>query len=228
MYMNTNTVAHRFHSNVVEYSCKFTDTQNTDTKLGLLYHASWSRYNRTRVPMVLYGSPERWGYAELEQAWKYMIIFCTSFHPCRSIRKQIWPCHKNGQGQLRVIIWINLVVPEYPMLYTKFQGHWFWRRRFLNVFTIYGRGSHLCHVPGSFEQIFIPTSHRRCIRNSASNVQVIFCGKEVWKCWIWVTLVKGQCMTFTFGGHKSSHLFIWLYVLSFISQASVVSQKPTA
>ena len=20
---------------------------------------------------------------------------CTSFHPCRSIRKQIWPCHKN-------------------------------------------------------------------------------------------------------------------------------------
>ena len=74
--------------------------------------------------MVLYGSPECWGYAELEQAWKYMTICCISFHPCRSIRKQIWPCHKNGQGQLRVIIWINLVVLEYPMLYTKFQGHW--------------------------------------------------------------------------------------------------------
>ena len=28
-----------------------------------------------------------------------------SCHPYRSIRKQIWPCHKNGQGKPRVIIW---------------------------------------------------------------------------------------------------------------------------
>ena len=34
------------------------------------------------------------------------------------------------------------------MLHAKFQDHktWFWRRRFLNVFTIYGRGGHLGHV----------------------------------------------------------------------------------
>ena len=29
-------------------------------------------------------------------------------HPYRSIRKQIWPCHKNGQDQHRVIIWKKL------------------------------------------------------------------------------------------------------------------------
>ena len=68
----------------------------------------------------LYCSPECIAYAELEQAWKYMTIRCISFHPCRSIRKQIWPCHKNHQGQPSVIIWTNLVVLEYPMLYTKF------------------------------------------------------------------------------------------------------------
>ena len=28
-----------------------------------------------------------------------------SCHPYRIIRKKIWPCHKNGQGQPRIIIW---------------------------------------------------------------------------------------------------------------------------
>ena len=40
----------------------------------------WS-YNykiKTRGPMVLYRSPECIRYAELEQAWKYMTIFCVS------------------------------------------------------------------------------------------------------------------------------------------------------
>ena len=39
--------------------------------------------------------------------------------------KQIWPCHKNRQGQSSVIIWTSLIVLEYPKLYTKFQGHRF-------------------------------------------------------------------------------------------------------
>ena len=47
-----------------------------------------------------------WGHAELEQTWKYMGTQCCIIcHPHRSIRKQIWPCHKHGQGQHRVIIW---------------------------------------------------------------------------------------------------------------------------
>ena len=49
---------------------------------------------------------------------------CTSaFFPYKSIRDQIWPCRKIGQGQPRVIIWTNLVVLEHPMLHTKFLGH---------------------------------------------------------------------------------------------------------
>ena len=63
--------------------------------------------------LVLYHSPECTGYAE--QAWKYMTICCINFHQCRSIRKQIWPCHKNGHGhgQPNVIILTNLVVHMY-------------------------------------------------------------------------------------------------------------------
>ena len=41
-------------------------------------------------------------------------------------------------------------------------------------------------------------------------------GKEVRKCWIWVTLDKGLLMTMTLGSHKLSctHLFDYLYRLS--------------
>ena len=63
-------------------------------------------YIPTRGPLVLYRSPECWGYADLEQTWKYMSTQSfISCNPYRSIRKQIYPCHKNGQGQPRVIIW---------------------------------------------------------------------------------------------------------------------------
>ena len=48
-------------------------------------------------------------YVELEQTWKHISIqCCISFHPCRSIRKQICPYHKNCQGQPRVIIWKHM------------------------------------------------------------------------------------------------------------------------
>ena len=43
--------------------------------------------------------------------------------PYKSIRKQIWPCRKKGQGQPNVIIWTNYELPEYPMMRTKFQGN---------------------------------------------------------------------------------------------------------
>ena len=34
--------------------------------------------------------------------------------PYKSIRKQIWPCPKKGQGQPKVIIWTNFVGPKFP------------------------------------------------------------------------------------------------------------------
>ena len=107
--------------------------------------------------MVQYCSTECKGYAELEQPWKYMTVCCVSFYPCRSIRKQIWPCHKNGQGRPSVIIWTNLVVLEYTMLYTKFQGHRpLGSKKIFEGFTIYGPGSHLGHVTQNIWTNFHP------------------------------------------------------------------------
>ena len=147
-----------------------------------------------------------------------MTICCISFHPCRSITKQIWPCHKNSQGQPSVIIWINLVVLAYPMLYTKFQCHRplgsekgdFWRfLQYMDLEAI------LVMWPGTFEQIFIPISHGGSIWNLASIGLSVFWGKEVLKSWIWVTLDQVQWMTLTFDIHIGSctHLVNCIYQL---------------
>ena len=58
---------------------------------------------------------------------------------------QIWPCRKTDKGQPRVIIWTNLVDLESMLLYqdSALKLYWFWRRRFLSVFTIYGNGGYL-------------------------------------------------------------------------------------
>ena len=58
-------------------------------------------------------------------------------------------CRKIGRHQPLVIIWAFLVVLGYPMLPTKFQGHWSigsGEEDFLKVFTIYGHGGHIGHV----------------------------------------------------------------------------------
>ena len=72
----------------------------------------------------------------------------SKFSPYKSIRDQIWPCRKIGQGQPRVIIWTNYDGAQGPIATYQATGQWpfgsvevFWR-----VFTIYGRGSHLGHV----------------------------------------------------------------------------------
>ena len=80
--------------------------------------------NQTRGPLVLYRSPECWGDAELKQNWKYMNTQCfISCHPYRSIRKQIWPCHKNGQGQPRVVISKKAPVHGHTATWYKFWQH---------------------------------------------------------------------------------------------------------
>ena len=56
---------------------------------------------------------------------------------------------KIGQGQPRVIIYINYIELTFQMLHTKFQGHRLsgsGEEDFFNVFTIYGRRGHLGHV----------------------------------------------------------------------------------
>ena len=57
--------------------------------------------------------------------------------------------HKIGQGQPRVIIYINFVELESPMLHAMFQDHrtsGSGEEDFLKVFTIYGHDGHLGHV----------------------------------------------------------------------------------
>ena len=50
--------------------------------------------------------------------WK---LLCFTVFQYKSIRDQIWPFRKIGQGQPSVFIWINLVVLQQPMLHTNFQ-----------------------------------------------------------------------------------------------------------
>ena len=101
--------------------------------------------------------------------WK---IHCFTFFPYKSIRDQIWPCRKIGQGQPSVIIWTNLVVPEHSMLHTKFQGHQPFDSReedFLSFFFFFlpcmGIAAILVLWTGPFEQTFVPPSHRIFIWN---------------------------------------------------------------
>ena len=59
--------------------------------------------------------------------------------------KQIWPCRKKVKCQYSIFILAILVNLWYPWGSVQREGPgliWFWRRRFLNVFTIYGHGSH--------------------------------------------------------------------------------------
>ena len=136
-----------------------------------------------------------------------MTICCISFHPCRSITKQIWPCYKNGQGQPSVFIWRNLIVLEYPKLYTKFQDHrplGSEERFCFRIFTIYEPGSHLGHVTRNIWTNFHSNIPWRLSTKFGFEWPSVVLEKEVLKCWIWVTLDKGQWMALTFDIHKGS------------------------
>ena len=83
------------------------------------------------------------------------------FFPCKSIRDQIWPCRKIGQGQPRVIIWTNLVVLDHPMAHTKIQGHRPFgsgEEEFLRFLPYMGMAAILVVWRGPFEQTFVPPS----------------------------------------------------------------------
>ena len=104
--------------------------------------------------------------------WK---IHCFTFFPYKSIRDQIWPCRKIGQGQPSIISWTNLVVLEHLILHTKFQGHrpFGSGEDFFKVFTIYGHGSQLYHVTRTVWTNFRSPSHGDSIWNLASICPVV-------------------------------------------------------
>ena len=97
--------------------------------------------------------------------WK---IDCATFSPYKSIRGQIWPCRKIGQGQPRFIIWPNLVVLEYTMLHTTFkiiglllpEKMFFFFVCFLRFLPYINMVAILVmQLTGPFEQTFISPSH---------------------------------------------------------------------
>ena len=124
------------------------------------------------------------------QLWYHWLSFwkihCFTFFPYKSIRDKICPCRKIGQGQPRVIIWINLVVLMHSMLHTKFQGHWPFgsgKEDYLKVFTIYGHGGYLGHVTWTIWTNFCSPVPRRRHMKFGFNLPSGFRGEDVWKCW---------------------------------------------
>ena len=96
-------------------------------------------------------------------------------------------------------LWTNLVVLEYWMLHTNFQGDRpssSRKKDFLRFLPYMGMAAILVMWPGPFEQTFVPPSHGGL--KFGFNRPSSFLGKEVLKCWIWVTLDQGQWMTLAF------------------------------
>ena len=72
--------------------------------------------------------------------------------PFKSLRDQIWPCHKIGRRQPRVIIWKNLIDQVSLQLAKQF-----WNKRFFKCFYFpyMALVAILIMWSGPFEQIFI-------------------------------------------------------------------------
>lgn len=60
----------------------------------------------------------------------------------------IWSCHTKGQDHPKGIIWIIMVVLEYPMLHSKFQGYQLVLETILNINKVYG------HVKSAGKQMW--------------------------------------------------------------------------
>ena len=107
------------------------------TPIYLPFIMHWT--DQTRGPLALYRSPECWGYAELEQTWKYKSTqCCTSCQPYRRVYSHCVYAHPylltfhnalNRSNQRTIgpvsltwvlrICWIrtNLEIQEHSMLY---------------------------------------------------------------------------------------------------------------
>ena len=103
--------------------------------------------------------------------WKFC---CFTFFPYKSIGDQIWPCGKTSQGHQRVIIWTNLVVLEYLMLHTNFQGQRPFGSTeddFLRILPYMGMAATLVMWSRPVDQTFVPPFHGGSTYNLASNAK---------------------------------------------------------
>ena len=121
-------------------------------------------------------------YLRLQQFLKIQFYF----FPSNSIRDQIWPCRKIGQGQPRVIIWTNLVVFEHRMLHTMFQGHLPFgsgEEDILRFLPYMGMAAILVMLPGLLENNFFSPDPGRLQMKFVFSRLSCFWGEDVWKCW---------------------------------------------
>ena len=104
----------------------------------------------------------------------------------------VWSCHKIGQGQSKVIIWIILLVLGYQMLHAKFHGHWSTGsgEEVLKVFTIYGRGGHIGETYFCFWRLHIKYIYNRIIGfwGNVWNCKIMVVSGSKVKQWPWPIL----------------------------------------
>ena len=98
----------------------------------------------------------------LQQFLKNLLFYLL---PIQKHMDQIWPHHKIGQRHprfIRVIIWTNLVVLQYPMLHINFQGHQPLvpeKKNFFMFLPYMSMAAILLMWPKPFKQTFVPPSH---------------------------------------------------------------------
>ena len=116
---------------------------------------------------------------------------CFHFFPLKSQCDQSWPCRKIGQGQPKVMIYINCdgPVPDATYQVSLKSSHRFQWRSFIKVFTIYGHGSHLGHVTwtiyANLNSPFLRMLHMKFSIDWARG----FRGEDLWKVWTTTTTV---------------------------------------
>ena len=101
----------------------------------------------------------------------------------KSFMDQIWPCHKIGQSQPRVIIYINLnLTPQ--MLHSRFQGNWpsGSGEDFLGLLPCIGHG-HLGNVTWTKYKNFLSPIAWRLHMKFNWNWPSSFKEEVFWRCW---------------------------------------------
>ena len=106
-------------------------------------------------------------------------------------------------------------------------GRRFWRRRFLKVFTIYGHGGHLGHVTRIVLKKIISLYLKAFIQNLVQNGPVI--SEKIWFEFLYEHDLGPRSRNDI--DLQYSHTFMksmsCLYLPTFRSQASIVSEKST-
>ena len=118
----------------------------------------------------------------------------------------IWPWHKNGQRQPKVIKCTTLVELEYLMLHTVFQGHQSIsssEENFLSFFHIWAWQPSWSCDPFHLYKVSFPFAHKLSYELWFQITQ-LFLRKTSFNFDIRVIFDQGQTMTLTFDTHSTS------------------------